>query len=485
MANDLFYKKYINIFENSGIPIFTVSKGGYFVDVNDALCILMEGSKDEILKKPLSDFYNNPEDRDVFLKDLTSKKVLVNYPIKMKTLKHKPLDLIVNTNLWEENDNTIMHHGVVIDVTEILSLRNKLINLEKFSYITEITKKISGELGEFLNKIARIVNEMILNIDKSDKNYNKILEIENLTEKALGVVSGYSGDSTSVYKPEEIEICSFLKNNIESLKDFLPENISIETEIKIKEMIILTDFTQTLQVINGVIMNAAESNDGNPVHITVTVDSIFHPTNSSKKYARVSINDNGKGMSEETLSRIFEPFFTTKEGSKGIGMPNILSIIRNMEGEILIKSSPGKGTKVQILFPLPENKIEQVGEDLDLHLNKKILFADDDDFLRGAVAEKLRKLNFEVSEAKDGNEALEKFKSTPFDLLILDMMMPDMTGWEVYKQILEISGHSPVIFISGYSDFRTLEYLKNIYTFLTKPFRINDLIKAINEEIPI
>lgn len=480
MSNDMFYKKYINIFENSGIPIYTVSRDGYFVDVNNALCILMEGSKDEILKKHVSDFYKNPKDRDIFLKNLTSKRVLVNYPIKMKTLKNKPLDLIVNTCLWEENDENIMHHGVFIDVTEILSIRNKLINLEKFSYITEATKKISGDLGELLNKIARIVDEMILNLDKSDKNYDKMLEIENLTEKALGVVSGYSGSLASVYKPEEIEICSFLKNNIESLKDFLPENISIETEIKIKEMIILADFTQMLQVINGVIMNAVESNDGNAVHITVTVDTTFYPTNSSKKYVRVSVNDNGKGMNEETLSRIFEPFFTTKEGSKGMGMSNILSIIRNMGGEIFIESSPGKGTKVQILFPLPENKIEHV-EDIEPHLNKKILFADDDDFLRGAVAEKLRKLNFEVSEAKDGNEALEKFKSTPFDLLILDMMMPDMTGWEVYKQILEISGHCPVIFISGYSDFGNLEYLKNIYTFITKPFKISDLIKAINE----
>lgn len=486
MPQDIFCQKYANIFENSGVPIFTVNKNGYFEDINEDLCRLFEGSKDDILKKPVSDYYVNPEERRLFLKELQENKILRSYHIKMKSLKGKTLNLIISTKLWPEDKSNIMHHGIAIDASEILYLRNKLINLEKYSYLTEVTKKIGGDISKSLDKILEIIDEMIMKSKNTDENYGNFLKIESLAENALEIASGYSADSKNVYKPEEIEICSFITKDVGSLADFIPENIKIETELKNQEILVISDFTDILKIINGVVMNAVEAFGKNGGDIKITVERVSYPDESSgNKYASITVTDNAGGMDEETLSRIFEPFFTTKENSKGMGLKNILSILKKMKGEIFIESKINGGTKVKILIPVSEDKMLQTELDLDISENQKILFVDDDDFLREAVSEKLRNLNFNVSEAGCGKEAIQKLRSTYFDILILDMMMPDMTGWEVYKQALEIWGHLPVIFVSGYTEFEHLDYLKNIYKFISKPFKISELVSAINDETKV
>jgi two-component system cell cycle sensor histidine kinase/response regulator CckA len=214
--------------------------------------------------------------------------------------------------------------------------------------------------------------------------------------------------------------------------------------------------------------------------------------------ALIEVADNGPGIPTDVLAKIFEPFFTTKpvgEGT-GLGLATVYGIVKQADGWIHVDSEPGKGSSFRIFLPIhipsaaeaaKPNPLKFKPAPRDLSGAGRILFVEDEDAVRGVAARLLRARGYEVIEACDGEEALELCKqwAGKIDLLISDVVMPEMDGPTLLKQARQYLGDARVLFISGYAEAEfsdLLEGEENV-TFLPKPLDIKVLAERVKQQL--
>ncbi|GAG28359.1 unnamed protein product, partial [marine sediment metagenome] len=207
------------------------------------------------------------------------------------------------------------------------------------------------------------------------------------------------------------------------------------------------------------------------------------------RYVRISVTDTGVGMDKETQQRIFDPFFTTKGMGRGtgLGLASTYGIIKNHGGIINAYSEKGKGTTFHIYLPVSEKEVieETVYSGEILKGSETILLVDDEDFMISIGSELLKKLGYETLTAGSGKHALELYTTNKekIDMAILDMIMPDMGGGEVYDRMKELEPDVKVLLSSGYStDGQAKEImLRGCKGFIQKPFNMKELAQKIRE----
>jgi CheY-like chemotaxis protein len=217
----------------------------------------------------------------------------------------------------------------------------------------------------------------------------------------------------------------------------------------------------------------------------VTRHGIGKPGN----YALVTISDTGEGMGEETRRKAFDPFFTTKEAGKGtgLGLSVVYGIVKEHEGFIKVKSDPGIGTSFGIYLPVIPSEAG-VEEDAGVAATpprgtETILLAEDDAFVRGLVRTVLEKQGYKVIEASDGEEAVKRFMENRerIDLLLFDLIMPNMNGSDAYNEIRQWRPELKVIFVSGYApdDVREKMSFDSKVVMIAKPIMSYPLLEKV------
>jgi two-component system cell cycle sensor histidine kinase/response regulator CckA len=207
------------------------------------------------------------------------------------------------------------------------------------------------------------------------------------------------------------------------------------------------------------------------------------------KYVKISVTDTGIGMDKATQQRIFDPFFTTKEMGRGtgLGLASAYGIIKNHSGFIDVYSEEGEGTTFNIYLPASEKEVvkEKKSQEEVLKGAETTLLVDDEDMIIEVGQGVIKKLGYKVLTAKSGKEAIEIYKKNHdrIDLVILDMIMPEMGGGETYDKLKEINPDIKVLLSSGYSiDGQATEILeRGCNGFIQKPFNMADLSKKIRE----
>ncbi|GLH73251.1 hypothetical protein GETHLI_17530 [Geothrix limicola] len=199
----------------------------------------------------------------------------------------------------------------------------------------------------------------------------------------------------------------------------------------------------------------------------------------------LTLEDNGTGMSPEILRRACDPFFSTKPMAKGrgLGLSFAFSLARQMGGRLSLESHPGEGTRAELVFPLDRTAPAPLKTAPGAPKSRRILLADDEAGIRELTREFLESEGFHVSEAADGQEALERFESDPeaWDLVILDLVMPRLGGAEVLSRIEALRPDLPALMISGYSSEARPNLLNGPHRrFLTKPFRLHELAETLD-----
>jgi len=207
------------------------------------------------------------------------------------------------------------------------------------------------------------------------------------------------------------------------------------------------------------------------------------------KYVKITVTDTGKGMDDEIKQRIFDPFFTTKERGRGtgLGLATVYGILKNHGGFITVHSELGIGTTFDIFLPASSKRpiVETVVKEDLLYGTETILLVDDEEIVIDVVGQILESLGYEVFLARSGQEAIESYwaKKSEIDLVILDLIMPKMSGSATYERLRGIDPKVKVLLSSGYSvDGQASELLKlGCNGFIQKPFNNKELSKKIRD----
>jgi len=392
--------------------------------------------------------------------------------------------------------------GVFSDVTDMRRMEEQLRQSQKMEAIGTL---VGGIAHDFNNTLAAIKGNAYLAMQQTKD--------EEITEKlkTIDILSDHSADMVQqlltfarkdIVQLAPLSLNELLLNHKKLTASVLPESIGVDIRLCDNELWINGDATQLLQILLNLQNNACDAVEGvESPRISITLDWLKsdaefkskHPEISSDLVARLQFSDNGTGMGREQLLRIFEPFYTTKEVNKGtgLGMSMVYGSIRTHSGAVEIDSEPGCGTTITIFLPIEEmvGPPEQVQPESSDHIEPPrksgltILLVDDNEGIRKICRESLQGLGYNVITTCEGSEALDVFReqSSSIDLVLTDIVMPNMGGFKLAEHIRMIRPSLPIIFMTGY-DIKQMyvpELLKANSEILIKPFAINDIQRRI------
>lgn len=278
---------------------------------------------------------------------------------------------------------------------------------------------------------------------------------------------------------ESVDLNRLILDASELLNTSLGASVTIKTELDARAPFVVADYNQLEVSLLNLAINARDAMlEGGTLTITTACND---PDNHR---VVLSVTDTGTGMPPEVIARAFDPFFTTKPPGKGtgLGLSQVYGLVRQMGGDVDIKSEVGRGTSIRISLRRSiagaETATEAQGASESGHA-ERILVVDDDHDVRSLMTSFLSEIGYVVHEADHGNAALAMQKTVNPQLMIIDFSMPGTNGAEVVKEARTVQPTLPVLFVSGYADSAALEAAMGTAPFLRKPFRPAELASAV------
>ena len=405
---------------------------------------------------------------------------------------------LVNTSPIYEDGQISGVRASVTDITEQKKLQGELLRVNKMESIATLAGGIAHEFNNTLIGIMGNIELLKMN-SPEDERIDKYLEtmksaghrMSRLTAQLLAYAEG------GKYQPKNLKLDDFVVETLPILQHDLNPALRVETHFPRDISYISADNAQMQMILSAILSNSNEAiEDKGLIRITAEnkdVDDDFtkqHPGLEPGSYVCLTVEDDGKGMDEETKDGIFEPFFTTKFQGRGMGMAAVFGIVKNHNGQIFVDSELGKGTLVRIYLPAIEVEIEKPKKaSAEVATGAgTILMIEDEDVVIEVTQAMLERLGYRVMVAKSGKDAIhiaETFDGQ-IDLALLDIKLPDIDGRNLYPLVMKARSNLKVIVFSGYSiDGPAREILDaGAQDFIQKPFSIATLsekLKAVLE----
>jgi len=364
-----------------------------------------------------------------------------------------------------EANGEIHVDGIEADVTERVKLEEQLRHAQKMEAIGQLAGGVAHDFNNILTAVIGYSDLLLTRLAGSDANRHAVEEIRRGGERAAGLTRQLLAFGRRVTtQPRLLPIDDAIRDLEPMLRRLLTENVTFDLDLRASRKVRI-DPTQLEQVIVNLAVNARDALPAGGA-IRVRTDLVrrsdeLSPTPEEKRYVRIRFSDTGTGIPADVLEHIFEPFFTTKDPGRGtgLGLAMVYGIVRQHQGSIEVRSEEGRGTEFTILLPESEGEdrpaptptVRTVGG------QERILFVEDDPALLVLGREILAELGYEVVTARFGTEALATMDrlKPKFDLLITDIVMPEMGGRELAREALARCPGLGVLFVSGYAgDFR-------------------------------
>ena len=494
-------QQYRTIFDDSRDAIYVTSRDGRFVDVNQSALDLFGYTKEEMLGTDVRKTYANPDDWNLFQQAIEKNGAVGNYEVKFRKKNGMEIDCLKTSTVRYADDGTIIgYQGIIRDVTEQRRLEAQLQQAQKMEAVGTLAGGIAHDFNNVLQAISGYVQLLLMKKEKKDPDIRYLNQIDNAAQRATELTKQlliFSRKVKNELRPvnlnqEVIQVHGLLQR-------IIPKMIEIELDLEKDIKIINADPMQLEQIMMNLGINAKDAmpDGGKLVFETknIILDEGYckaHTEAVPGEYVLLAISDTGHGMDKEVLEHIFEPFFTTKGIGKGtgLGLAMVYGIVKSHNSHIVCYSEPGRGTVFKIYFPV----LEEANVELSVESEKEaeirgghetILLVDDEESLLVLGQDMLREHGYTTITVESGERAIEIYKREKdrIDLVILDIGMPGMGGYNCLQELLKINPEIKVIIASGYTDSdkarKVLEH--GAAGFISKPYRLADMLDNLRE----
>jgi len=402
-----------------------------------------------------------------------------------------PMEISLSSGKSEDKQIII---AVARDITERRAVEEEKWRLEaqlqyvqRMETIGTLAGGIAHDFNNLLMAIGGNLSYMRYDMDSSHPHWEELENIERQVGRGARLTSqllSYAREERYHVKPTDL---NELVGETSETFGRTRKGITIHKEFLGDLSVVEVDRGLIAQCLMNIFLNASDAMPGGG-SLFLKTRNVSHKHMSNKpykpkpgKYVLLTIRDTGVGMYKKTINHVFDPFFTTKEVGEGtgLGLASVYGIVKGHDGYISVESKRGRGTTFSMYFPASKEKVEEAAarDEGIFEGNETIMLVDDEEMVLDAVAKILHILGYTVLQAKDGKEAVRIYKSKKdsIDLVIFDMIMPNMGGGTVYDKMKEINHKVKALVSSGYSitgeGREILE--RDCDAFIQKPFRVH------------
>jgi two-component system, cell cycle sensor histidine kinase and response regulator CckA len=378
------------------------------------------------------------------------------------------------------------------DFAAQLARERALKQAEKMETVGRLTGAIAQQFNELLTAILARTAALTQSLP-ANRDLEALRDTAQRGTELAQRLLGFSRHRTLDLQP--LILTEFVRDSLDSLRRGLPGNIEVQFEVDEDAGVIEADPAAVKQVLLHLVTNARDAMPkGGTIHVEVrrarlgAADRPLHAWVEPGSYVSVALSDTGVGMDAQTMARVFEPFFTTKPVGvgTGLGMSMAYGLVKQHRGYLHLYSEVGQGTTAKVYFPAVRDRgvsdIEAPDEDLPGG-TEEILLVEDDQTMRLAAQQLLSKVGYRVVTAADGQKGLDMFRAHrgKLHLVITDVVMPKLSGFELYGAIRGESRGLSVLFMSGFPapNFRKTVGQDPRVAFVTKPWTASELLAQV------
>ena len=492
---------YRGLVEHAAYGIYRATADGKFLMVNPALfAMLGYASAEELLKIDIA--------RDVYVDPAARARILQ---------RCEQFGSAIEEVVWRRRDGSVVtvrlngrpvrapdgalecFEFIVDDVTDQRALEERLRQTQKMEAVGRLAGGIAHDFNNLLTAILGSVDFLRRALGPDHPEHAETEEIQKAAVRAADLTRQLLAFSRQqVLAPKVLELDALVTNLEKMLRRLIGEDVELRFAPKAPRAAVRADPGQLEQVIVNLVVNARDAmpRGGKLTIDTATVDldtgyAWEHGTVEPGRYVMLAVTDTGVGIDRAVQARLFEPFFTTKEFGKGtgLGLATAYGIVKQSGGYIWVYSEPGQGATFKVYLP----RVEPAGEPIAvpqaparaLGGTETILLAEDEAAVRNLARRVLEKHGYKLLLAATGRDGvrLAEQHGSPIDLLVTDVVMPEMGGRELAQRLTIRQPSLKVLFLSGYTDDAIVHHgvLDAGVAFLQKPFKPDELVRKIRE----
>jgi PAS domain S-box-containing protein len=496
-------REYRDLYENAPISYLSMDRVGTIYRCNQQACLLSGYDKHELMGLNVLDLFANKKQPDQnfdsiwqtlkvggAVKDMEFEMVCKNGNRVWISLS---IDAIKSDAIKNKNDNIVEIRAMGMDISQRKILEKQLFHAQKMEAIGTLARGIAHDFNNVLSPISGYAQMMLM--DDTTRGVQKeqigiILECARHAKDLVNQILTFSRQKE--HDRILVKAGNAVADAMDLVSNFLPSSIKISTVIDPGCGYIMADPIQINQLMMNLVTNACHAMEQGGGKLDVLLERVeITPSTPGKAeikpgaYVCLCVKDTGYGIEKEVLPHIFEPYFSTKVEGKGsgIGLSVVHGIVKTHGGYIQVESCKGKGTKFLIYFPVCRSRgeaWEETRPDLAVEFGtEQILLVDDDKKVAIMHTHMLERLGYGVTCFTDSPTALSVYAKNPkkFDLVITDLTMPDLSGFDLANQLVQINPDLPIILCTGLGDSieRGRKDAGCVQGFLTKPVEIKAL----------
>jgi two-component system cell cycle sensor histidine kinase/response regulator CckA len=418
--------------------------------------------------------------------------------------------LVRGRPIYDATDQLRFLEGLAIDVTALKRAEQERIDIERRLLEGQKLESLGMMAGGIAHDFNNILTSVLGNASLArslvaGEAGDHLAQIENAARRAADLCAqllAYAGKGKLV--TERVNLSELVRGTASLLEVTISKNTRLELQLAGQLPPVLADITQLRQIVMNLVINAADAIGEMPGRITVRTfacqadPALFQqaqgrPELPAGPYVALEVTDNGSGMSPETIARIFEPFFSTKFSGRGLGLAAVRGIVQSHQGALFVESQPGAGAIFRLLLPATQGPAVPSAPPLAVpaaapaRLNGLVVVVDDEETVRGVVADVLETFGATVLPAAGGEEALGLLRAhgDRVALVLLDLTMPGLSGEETLRRFRLMNVRAPVILMSGYSETETMTRTRDLGVagFIQKPFEIATLLARVTPHL--